>query len=161
MFKKIILTSFILLLLMSCTSNQSVRGAFKHTIEKDNTVQKYTILSEDKNAKTGTIFYQSVGEVTTISLRVFKKYDGEWKLINTGSCDDRWNITSEEGKKNIYCGTLTDQKYVNVFIDNEKAKVIKIKNGNTKAWYYLSTNPNASIVAEQSDGKKEIWHQSK
>lgn len=164
LYKQISLVSLIILFLLSCTKDLSMREVFENTIKKDSNVQKYTILSEDEQSNSGTIFYQSklkvddFGRDQLISLRVFNKQDGKWELTFTASCDDKWNNSSyEDEKKNIYCGTINDPIYTNVLIGNVKAKIIDIKNSDTKAWFYLNSNPYLSITAERIDGKKEIW----
>ncbi|WP_088069950.1 hypothetical protein [Gottfriedia luciferensis] len=166
MYKQIslVIFIFIFIFLIGCTNNLSLRDEFNETMKKEKNVQKYTILSEDIQSNTGTIFYQyklkenGLGRGQLISLSVFNKQDDKWKLMFSGGCNDKWNISSSENEKeNIYCGTINDPIYTNVLIGDIKAKIIKLKNSNLKAWFYLNSNPYLSITAERVDGKKEIW----
>jgi hypothetical protein len=164
LYKQISLVGLIILFLMGCTNNLSLRDEFNNTIKKEKNVQKYTILSEEEQSNTGSIFYQyklkenNLGIDPLISLQVFNKQDEKWKLMFSGGCDDKWNITSYNNEKeNIYCGKINDPIYTNVLVGDVKAKIIKLKNSNSKAWFYLNSNPYLSITAERIDGKKEIW----
>ncbi|WP_088068058.1 hypothetical protein [Gottfriedia luciferensis] len=145
----------------------SLRDEFNENMKKEKNVQKYTILSEDIQSNTGTIFYQykllenGLSRGQLISLSVFLKQGEDWKLKFSGGCNDKWNISSYENEKeNIYCGTINDPIYTNVLIGDKKAKIIKLKNSNSKAWFYLNSNPSLSITAEREDGSIEIWQPS-
>jgi len=164
MFKQISLICIIILFLMGCSNNLTLKDTFTDIIKKDSNVQKYTILSEERQGNIGIVFYQSTlkenefGRNQSILLRVFNKEDKKWNLILTANCNDKWDISSENKKLNVYCGTIKEPMYTSVLIGDQKVKIFKLKNSNyLKAWYYINSDISLSIIGERIDGKKDIW----
>ncbi|WP_088044253.1 hypothetical protein [Bacillus sp. EAC] len=167
MFKQLLLSCIIILVITGCSNNVSMNDVFIESMKSDKNVQNYTVLDEKVESKNGYIFYQSKlilpGDDRNqfISLRIYDKQNGGWILKDTASCSEKWNITTEDDGMNIYCGTITNPNYTNVLIDEKQAKIINLKNNQSKAWFSINNNPNSSIIVTSQDGDKVTWHQSK
>lgn len=165
MFKQLFLICISLFVFTGCSNDESMKDVFIESMKLDNNVQSYSILEENVGSKSGYILYQTKlispenDRNQLVSLRIFDKDKRGWILKDTASCNEKWNITTEDDGMNIYCGTITDPAYINVLIDEKEAKKFQLKNTQSKAWFLINNNPNSSIITINQNGDKEVWHQ--
>lgn len=158
--RKLIGLPFIMIILLfGCSGMKSIEDAFHKEMKANDELDEYTLLHQNQKDTNGIILYTATIEGAAsyeneaIHIGYFEKKGGKWEWLDSTNCDGKWKgIIGEE--PSIYCGTLTEPGYSDVYVDGTRAEIIEVE-GEKRVWVYIGSELNPTIKAELEDGSEE------
>jgi hypothetical protein len=155
---------FCIVFLVGCSGEQTFEDFFQQKMKEMHIGEEnysYSLVHKDFNVVQPddaiAVFEEYDNQEEKIFIAYFEKEENQWKWKQTNGAEwhspIKWSSMSNEPY--IYSGTINDISITEVYVGEELATIINVKE-DKRFWYAISPINDAEVIIVKDDGSKEI-----